>query len=139
TVGRLGVVDSAEVTVAGLKSFGPDVVFNLHEGTASWGNAEALVSGSVELLRFRDTVSPPQTLLVARSKPLTKMLLSAAGIPTAPYFVVNGAWPGTNPLGWPVIVKPAGEDASIGIDQKSVCTTEGELTDRLQYVQKTYG
>jgi D-alanine-D-alanine ligase len=139
TVGRLGVVTSAEVAVAGLKAFGPDVVFNLHEGTASWGNAEAYMTGIVELYRVPYTGSTPQTLLVAKSKPLTKMLLAAAGLPTAPYFVATGEWDRPNPLGWPVIVKPAGEDASIGIDQSSVCTTDAELADRMHYVQKTYG
>lgn len=139
TVGRLGVVTSAEVAVAGLKAFGPDAVFNLHEGTATWGNAEAFVTGIVELFRVPYTGSTPQTLLVAKSKPLTKMILTAAGIATAPYFVVNGEWTRPNPLGWPVIVKPAGEDASIGIDQGSVCTTDAELAGRVRYVQKTYG
>ena len=65
----------------------------------------AFITGIVELFPVPYTGSTPQTLLVARSKPLTKMLLSSAGIPTAPYFVVNGEWSGTNPLGWPVIVK----------------------------------
>jgi len=139
TVGRLGVATSAEAAVAGLKGFSPDVVFNLHEGTASWGNAEAYVTGIVELFRLPYTGSTPQTLLVAKSKPLTKMILTAAGIPTAPFVAVTGEWPRPNPLGWPVIVKPAGEDASIGIDQASVCTTDAELADRLRYVQATYG
>jgi D-alanine-D-alanine ligase len=139
TVGRLGVVDSAEVAVAGLRAFAPDVVFNLHEGTASWGNAEAYIAGIVELFRVPYTGSPPQTLLVARSKPLTKLLLTASGMPTAPYFLVTGDQCPPNRLGWPVIVKPAGEDASIGIEQKSVCTTDGEVADRVRYVQKTYG
>jgi hypothetical protein len=139
TVGRLGVVDSPEAVLTGVRSFGPDVVFNLYEGTAAWGNSEAYVAGLLELLRVPYTGSGPQAMILARSKPLTKALLTGAGIATAPYFVVAGGECPANPLGWPVIVKPAREDASVGIDQKSVCTTDAELADRVRHVQRLYG
>lgn len=139
TVGRLGVVDSAEAVVNGVLSFRPDVVFNLYEGTAAWGNAEAYVAGILDLMRVPYTGSGPQAMMVARSKPLSKALFQGTGVPTAPYFVVSGEACPENSLGWPVIVKPAREDASVGIDQKSVCTTPTELSARVRYVQSTYG
>ncbi len=139
TVGRLGVVDSADAVVNGVRAFQPDVVFNLYEGTAGWGNAEAYVAGVLDLLRVPYTGSSPQALLLARSKPHSKQLLAGAGIPTAPYFLVNSEPCPTNPIGWPVIVKPGREDASIGIDQKSVCTSQAELASRVGYVQQTFG
>jgi D-alanine-D-alanine ligase len=138
-VGRLGVVDSPEAVLAGVRGFNPDVVFNLYEGTAKWGNAEAYVAGILELLRVPYTGSGPQAMILARSKPLTKALLAGAGIPTAPYFVVDDNAIPANPLGWPVIVKPAAEDASVGIDQNSVCTTDAALTERVRHLRKTYG
>jgi D-alanine-D-alanine ligase len=42
-------------------------------------------------------------------------------------------------LQYPVIVKPAKQDASIGLDQRSVCTTAAEVDDRVRYILETYG
>jgi D-alanine-D-alanine ligase len=41
--------------------------------------------------------------------------------------------------GWPVIVKPAYEDASVGIDQGSVVTNAQELSARVRHVFDKFG
>lgn len=141
-VARLGVTTDPTALIAGLKAAAPDVVFNLYEGTAAWGHAEAYVSGILELLRVPYTGSPTQPLLLCRSKPLTKQLLAGAGLPTAKFMVVDPSNPSPAPpcpFGWPVIVKPGLEDASIGIDQKSVVTNQADLDARVAYIHKTYG
>lgn len=138
-VTRLGVTTDPTALIAGLKVAAPDVVFNLYEGTASWGNAEAYVSGILELLKIPYTGSPTQPLLLCRSKPLTKQLLAGAGLPTAKFMVVEQSPAPPCEFGWPVIVKPGLEDASIGIDQKSVVTSQAELDERVAYILKTYG
>lgn len=137
-VSRLGVTTDPTALIAGISAAAPDVVFNLYEGTAKWGNAEAYVSGILELLRLPYTGSPTQPLLLCRSKPLTKQLLAGSGLPTAPFLVVEGKPVPENPHGWPVIVKPGLEDASVGIDQKSVVTSQAELEERVEYVIRTY-
>src|SRR5437868_3070890 len=43
------------------------------------------------------------------------------------------------PLKWPVIVKPGTEDASVGIEQASVVTSQKQLEDRVRYVLDAYG
>src|SRR5947209_1794794 len=136
---RLGVTDELDPLLAGIRAAAPDVVFNLYEGTAKWGNTEAYVSGVLELLRLPYTGSPTQPLLLCRSKPLTKRLLAGSGLPTAPYFLIeDGAVPAC-PLPWPVIVKPAAEDGSVGIDQNSVVTNQRQLEDRVAYLRERYG
>jgi D-alanine-D-alanine ligase len=136
---RLGVGDDPSALIAGLKAARPDVVFNLHEGTAGWGRSEAYLCGILELLRLPYTGSGVEALALCRSKPLTKQLLAGSGLPTAPFFVVRDEPVPACPLPWPVIVKPAEEDASVGIDQKSVATNQNQLCDRVEYLRARYG
>ena len=138
-VSRLGITDDPAALLAGLKAAAPDVVFNLYEGTAGWGSAEAYVAGLLELLRIPFTGCPTKPLLLCRSKPLTKQLLAGAGLPTAKFMVVEREPVPACTLPWPVIVKPGLEDASVGIDQKSVVTSQAELEARVAYLRKTYG
>ena len=138
-VERLGITDNPSALIAGVKASAPDAIFNLYEGLAQWGNTEAYVSGLLELLRVPFTGSPTQPLLMCRSKPLTKQLLAGAGLPTAPFFVVEEGKVPKCPMKWPVIVKPGREDASVGIDQASVVTNQKQLEARVEYIRNTYG
>ncbi len=138
-VKRLGVTDQAQILLRGIEQFHPDAVFNLYEGTASWGDAEAYICGILELLRVPYTGCPPKPLMLCRSKPLTKQLLMGSGLPTAPFFTVPSDTIPACPLDFPVIVKPGMEDASVGIDQCSVVQSQQELERRVDYLRRTYG
>lgn len=137
-VSRLGVTTDPKSLLAGIAAANADVVYNLYEGTATWGVAEAYVSGILELLKLPYTGSPTQPLMLCRSKPLTKQLLAGSGLPTAPFLVADSVPVPTPPFGWPVIAKPGLEDASVGIDQKSVATSNEELDARTQYLIDAY-
>jgi len=139
-VARFGFTDDPHALMHGLGQHAPDVVFNLYEGTAAWGNTEAFVTGILEMLRIPFTGSATQALILARSKSLTKQLLLGANLPTAKFVAIDGVEPvPLNPLGWPVIVKPGREDASVGIDQSSVVTTQEQLEARVAHLRRTYG
>ena len=73
----------------GLARSRPDVVFNLFEGLADFGETEAYVAGISNGWKCRSPARPYQTLCLARSKHLTKHLLAGAGLPTAKFFVVE--------------------------------------------------
>ncbi len=138
-VTRLGVSDDSAALLAGLREHKPDVVFNLYEGTAKYGNTEAYVAGLLEWLGIPFTGSPSQALWLARSKPLTKHLLAGAGISTSAFFVIDQLPVPRCTIDWPVIVKPGREDASVGIDQQSVVTSQKQLEDRVEYILNRYG
>jgi D-alanine-D-alanine ligase len=138
-VQRLGVSRDPGVLIAGLKRLQPDVVFNLFEGLADFGNTEAFVGGLLEWLGVPFTGCPHQTLCLARGKHLTKHLLQGAGLPTPAFFVVEEMPVPACPIEWPVIVKPAAEDASVGLDQGSVVTDQLRLNERVAYLLETYG
>jgi len=138
-VSRLGAHHDPSALLAGLRAERPDRVFNLFEGTGDDGNPEAYVAGLLEWLDLPFTGSPSQTLALAKNKHLTKSLLRGAGLPTPEFFVVEDLPIADSPLAWPVIVKPATQDASIGLDQGSVVTNQHRLEERVVSLLKTYG
>ncbi len=138
-VGTLGVARDPAVLIDGLRERRPDVVFNLFEGLADFADTEAHVAGVLEWLELPFTGCPYQTLCLARRKHLTKHLLAGAGLPTPPFFVVEDVPVEDCPLDWPVIVKPATQDASVGVDQGSVVTDLDRLNERAAYLLETYG
>jgi D-alanine-D-alanine ligase len=138
-VSTLAVARDPAVLIDGLRQHQPDVVFNLFEGLADANDTEAHVAGVLEWLQLPFTGCPYQTLCVARSKPLTKYLLAGAGLPTAKFFVAEDVPVEDCLLDWPVIVKPATQDASVGVDQGSVVTDLDRLNDRVAYLLETYG
>ncbi|HEX7092012.1 MAG TPA: hypothetical protein VF192_17980 [Longimicrobiales bacterium] len=105
-----------------------DLVFNLCEGVGGAAAREAYVAAVVELMGLPMTGSGSETLALARRKDRVNALLAAAGLPVPAWTVVM---PGSRPPeGWerfPAIAKPAGEDASLGITQRSVARGPDEL------------
>ncbi len=138
-VACLGVDHDPVLLLAGLRDQRPDAVFNLFEGMADDARTEAYVAGLLEWLHIPFTGSSFQTLCLAQNKHVTKPLLQGAGLPTPQFFVVDELPIPECPLEWPVIVKPASQDASVGLDQRSVVIDQGGLRERVAYLLKTYG
>jgi D-alanine-D-alanine ligase len=138
-VDRLGVCRDPEALLSGVRQFGPDVVFNLFEGLADFGDTEAHATGLLEWLRIPFTGSPFQTLCLARNKPLTKYLLQGAGLPTAAFQVIETLPAPPCEVEWPVIVKPGNQDASVGLDQGSVVSDQQRLEERVANLLEAYG
>jgi D-alanine-D-alanine ligase len=136
---RLGVGRDPSALLAGLREHEPDVVFNLFEGLADQYSTEAHVAGLLDWIGIPYTGCPHETLCLARSKHRTKHLLAGAGLPTPQFFVVDALPVPPCTLGWPVIVKPAEQDASIGVDQGSVVTDQKSLSRRAAYLLEQYG
>lgn len=138
-VSRLGIRYEPDVLLAELRRQKPDVVFNLYEGTATRNQTEAFAAGLLEWFGVPFTGCPAHTLSLARMKHLTKHLLRSAGLPTADFFVVEDLALPPCPLAWPVIVKPATQDASVGLDQGSVVTDQEQLLKHCAYLLREYG
>jgi D-alanine-D-alanine ligase len=138
-VSRVGVTADPGALLAGLAGAKPDCVFNLYEGTAGWANSEEYVAGILELKGVPYTGCPTLPMTLARNKPLAKKLFVGAGLPTAPYVALGPGPCPPCPLPWPVIVKPGEQDASVGIDQSSVCENQSDLVARVEYLRRTYG
>jgi len=103
-----------------------DLVFNLCEGLSGQGSEEHLPAAAVELLGLPMTGARALTLGLCLRKDIVNAHLRALGI-AVPEWAVSR--PG-EPLAWrryPAIVKPAAEDASLGIDDASVVRDGREL------------
>jgi D-alanine-D-alanine ligase len=85
------------------------------------------------------TGAGPHSLHLAQDKALAKKLLSFHGIRT-PYFAVSyrGKTGWADDISFPLIVKPQGEDGSIGIDAGSVVTSVKELMKRIDYIHTRF-
>jgi D-alanine-D-alanine ligase len=135
----LGLGPEPDVLWRELKSQKPDAVLNLYEGTLDDAESETYVACLLNWSGIPYTGCPPQTLSLARAKHLTKLLLKGAGLPTADFMVVTGEPIPECRLSWPVIVKPAAQDASVGIEHASVCQNHVEMAARVRHVLDTYG
>jgi D-alanine-D-alanine ligase len=138
-VRRLGISHDPRPLLDELRDHRPDAVFNLFEGLATQPATEVAVAGLLEWQNVAFTGSPSAALALGRDKVRTKHLLAAAGLPTADYRVIDQLPTPKWGRAWPAIVKPACQDASVGIDQASVVTTQRQLDQRVRYVLKTYG
>jgi len=134
-----GIGSQPTALLAALDRYKPAAIFNLFEGTHWHGQTESYVAGILDWLGISFTGAPFETLTLARQKPTTKFLLRGAGLPTPDFFVATQLPIPACHLRWPVIVKPALFDASIGIDQDSVATNAEQLNRRVTYVLENYG
>ncbi len=110
---------------------GTDLVFNLCEGIGGISRLEYKVASAIELAGAPCTGASAWTMTICHRKPLLNAWLQAAGLPIPPWHVVRKVEdiPADFPL--PAIIKPAGEDASVGIDQGSVVTSRDQIGDRI--------
>jgi D-alanine-D-alanine ligase len=120
-------VDSEGKWVAGIEKTQCDVAFNLCEAVAGISALEPAAAGVLELLRIPMTGCSAETLSLARRKDRVNAVLQAEGLPVPAWLRVPDGQP---PTGWnrfPALVKPAGEDASLGITQSSVACDDAGL------------
>ncbi len=121
-----------------LRGYGADAVFNLSECPLDSAQKEPHGAALLELLKIPYTGNGPLSLSVCNDKALTKRILASSGIPT-PDFRLYGSIPrGRSGLRFPVIVKPAKEDGSAGINEDSVVDDEKALRARVAHVIARY-
>jgi D-alanine-D-alanine ligase len=138
-VTRLGVNYDPQPLLDFVREKKPDAVFNLFEGIATQTGTEVSAAALLEWLNVPFTGCPSACLALGRDKARAKYVLSAAGIPTPEYAVVDSPPAPRWRRPWPAIVKPACQDASVGIDQGSVVTSQKQLEERVRFVLATYG
>jgi D-alanine-D-alanine ligase len=113
----------------------PEVILNLVEFFHDDLEHETHVPALYELLGIAYTGSRPAALWLCQKKPHAKALLAAAGVPVARGLVIEkGGVPKDFALAFPLIVKPAYEDASGGIDAGAVVHDRAALDARVAKV-----
>jgi len=136
----LGVHSDLGVLRHRIHRFRPHVTFNVLEEFHGVAVYDQHVVSYLELMRARYTGCNPRGLLLAHDKALSKKVMHFHRIPT-PRFEVFPIGRRVRPskLEYPLFVKSLVEDASMGISQKSVVTSEEQLRERVRYFHEQVG
>ncbi len=137
----VGVLDSLTELRTVMTDWRPDIAFNLLEEFDGIVTYDQHVVAFLELSRQRYTGCNPRGLLLSRDKPLSKQLLSYHRIPTPQFTVFRRGARLHVPrkLRYPLFVKSATEDASLGISQASIVADLGHLRDRVAFIHDQVG
>ncbi len=144
-VSRAAVSTDCRSLCESLARLAPDVVFNLFEGFQGGGAGQGHIAALVELLGLPLTGAGPRSLLLTQDKARCNWMLTAAGVPTPPFYhAARGAKLDRERVGallaaGPVIVKPACEDASLGIGPGSVTTSLDAALGQSAMLTERYG
>jgi D-alanine-D-alanine ligase len=107
-----------------------DLVFNLCEGIDGEAVYEPMVISVLELMSVPFTGSSSWTTALTLRKNLVNAVLDRAGLPVPRWSYLRKGDEVTS-VGFPAICKPAAEDASVGIEQRSVVRSMRALTARV--------
>jgi D-alanine-D-alanine ligase len=133
----VGVRDDVVATMDEIRRCAPTAAFNLCESIAGDSRFEPLLPLWLDLGQIPYTGSGPLALSLALHKHKAKEILRARGVPTPEaVYVTENDQPVSLPF--PLIVKPAREDASVGIYSASVVSTEATLRARIAHVLQQY-
>jgi len=135
----LVAIDGKPATLARLARSGADLFFNLVESYNGDDTMEMHFCAYLDLIGRRYTGAGPQGSYLAMDKMVAKTILRAHGL-YSPYAAVSykGRTDLAQDVQFPLIVKPAAEDASKGIDAGAVVKSVKELLERVAYVQEEF-
>jgi D-alanine-D-alanine ligase len=132
-------LDGTQKSLLGLARLECDLVFNLAEAFAGDDTADFKIAAFLELLGRRYTGAGTHGLLLAQDKAIAKKIFAFHGIHT-PVFArcYRGRLDFSHDLQFPVIVKPAREDGSIGIEFSAVVSSIRELMERMDWLHANF-
>jgi len=144
-IGKLGhepvmhELDGTSKSLFGLAKADCDLVFNLVESFGDDDTADFKVAAFLELIGKRYTGAGTNGLLLAQDKAVAKKIFAFHGIHT-PTFAkcFRGRLDFSHDLQFPVIVKPAREDGSIGIEFSAVVNSIRELMERMDWLHANF-
>jgi D-alanine-D-alanine ligase len=135
----LHCLDGSIKSLHALARMESDLIFNLAESFAGNDTADYCIAAYLELIGKRFTGSGSHGLLYAQEKGNAKKILEFHGIHT-PVFArsYRGRLDFSHDLEFPVIVKPAREDGSIGIEFNAVVNSIRELMERIDWLHANF-
>jgi D-alanine-D-alanine ligase len=137
----LGVQDELNPIRVAAEEWKPDVVFNLLEEFYGLSDFDSHVVSYLELLKLPYTGCNPRGLFLARSKAITKKIAAYHRVRVPAFFVVARGRKPQRPksLRFPLFVKSASEEASLGISQASLVDSDDKLAERVRFVHESVG
>jgi D-alanine-D-alanine ligase len=130
---HVNIRDNFDNLLEAIRSQTPDCIVNLVEFFRDDPEQEHHVPALFELLNIPYTGNRPLALSLCQKKPQAKALLNGAGLLTPRGIVIDKLpIPKQLDLRYPLIVKPAHDDASGGIDAGSVVHDRAHLEARVK-------
>ncbi len=128
-------IDGTTKSLIALSRLDCDLVFNLTESFADDDTADFKIAAFLELIGKKYTGSGTHGLMLAQDKAIAKKIFAFHGVHT-PVFAKSyrGRLDFSHDLQFPVIVKPAREDGSIGIEFSAVVSSIRELMERMDWL-----
>ena len=132
-------LDGTQKSLLGLAKAECDLVFNLSESFAEDDTADFRIAAFLELLGRKYTGSGTHGLMLAQDKAVAKKIFAFHGVHT-PTFAKSfrSRLDFSHDLEFPVIVKPAREDGSIGIEFSAVVNSIRELMERMDWLHANF-
>ena len=132
-------LDGTVKSLVGLARVDCDLVFNLAESFADDDTADFKIAAFLDLVGKKYTGSGTRGLMLAQDKAVAKKIFAFHGIDT-PTFArcYRGRLDFSLDLQFPVIVKPAREDGSIGIEFSAVVNSIRELMERMDWLHANF-
>jgi D-alanine-D-alanine ligase len=121
-----------------IDEFHPHVVFNLLDEFSGIISYDHYVVAYLELIRQRYTGCNPRGMMLSRDKVLTKRVLATHRVATPAFrlFPFGRRYREPSRLTFPLFVKSATEDASLGISQASLVEDMKSLRERVQFIHE---
>lgn len=138
TVRALGLQDNLSDLRTEITDWKPDIAFNLLEEFQSIVTYDQYVVAFLELMRQPYTGCNPRGMMISRDKALSKQILSYHRIPTPGFalFRKGRRYHLPRKLKFPLFVKSATEDASVGISQASIVSDPERLKERVEFIHE---
>ena len=134
----LGMGDNLAELRSVVTEWQPDIAFNLLEEFQGIVTYDQHVVAFLELMRLPYTGCNPRGMMISRDKVLSKQILSYHRIPTARFALLprQRRYQVPRRLKFPLFVKSATEDASLGISQASIVHDEQKLRERVEFIHE---
>jgi D-alanine-D-alanine ligase len=115
-----------------------DLVFNIAEGLYGDGR-ESVVPAILDQYRIPYVFSGPVIMGISLNKHLTRLIVSAAGVPVSPGMLISSV----NDidkcnLQYPLFIKPVSEGTGKGITEKSLVNSKSDLKKMVEYLLKRF-
>ncbi len=134
----IGVRDDLGVIREKLADFKPHITFNLLEEFHSVPTFDSYVVSYLILKQQKFTGCNPRGLMLAHDKSLTKQILTYHRLPTPRFFVIPVGRVARKPgrLSYPLFIKSATEEASLGLSQANIVHNDEELVQQVSEIHK---
>jgi D-alanine-D-alanine ligase len=134
----IGIGDELTQLRATIDEWRPHVVFNLLDEFAGIISYDHYVVAYLELLKQRYTGCNPRGMMLSRDKVLTKRVLATHGVDTPAFtlFPFGRRFRAPARLEFPLFVKSATEDASLGLSQASLVEDRRSLRERVELIHE---